>query len=81
MPDWRERLYAEHTELTLRIDKLKDFVFSSEEFLELSSDDQTDLLMQLYYMKQYASVLSRRAGRLTLGDIKGQISLTSGERC
>lgn len=64
-PDWQERLFDEHKELSARLDKLMDFVSPhNDKFVTLPVEDRRLLLQQLDAMFNYYSVLSQRIFRL-----------------
>ena len=60
--DFRGRLFEEHTQLSQRIDKLKEFIVS-EKYDKLPEIDRSDLKKQLGHMEQYFNVLCRRVSR------------------
>lgn len=62
MSDFRARLFTEHGELNKKIEKLKEFILSTN-FDELPEADRTDLKKQLWHMEGYFSVLSCRVSR------------------
>lgn len=62
MSDFRGRLFEEHTQLSQRIDKLKEFIIS-EKYDALSEIDRSDLKEQLAHMERYFGVISRRVSR------------------
>ena len=63
MSDFRARLFAEHSELAQRIEKLKAFIVS-DKYDGLPGIDRTDLKEQLKHMEAYGGVLMRRVSRL-----------------
>lgn len=63
MSDFRGRLTLEFSELTIRYEKLVDFLMS-EQFSKLSDIDRNDLTEQARHMKSYLDVLNRRVSRL-----------------
>lgn len=63
MSDFRGRLTLEFNELTIRYEKLVDFLMS-EQFSKLSDIDRNDLTEQARHMKSYLDVLNRRVSRL-----------------
>lgn len=63
MSDFRSRLHTEFTDLTIKVDKLKDFIVS-EQYDKLPEIDRSDLKEQLKHMQGYWSVLMRRVSRL-----------------
>lgn len=62
MSDFRARMFEEHSQLSKRIDKLKEFVLS-EKYDTLPEIDRTDLKKQLGHMERYFDVLSNRVSR------------------
>lgn len=62
MSDFRARMFEEHSQLSQRIDKLKEFVLS-EKYDTLPEIDRTDLKKQLGHMERYFDVLSNRVSR------------------
>ena len=62
MSDFRARMFEEHSQLSQRIDKLKEFVLS-EKYDTLPEIDRTDLKKQLGHMERYFDVLSNRVLR------------------
>lgn len=58
------RLRAEHEELVQRVVKLTAFIDTTP-FYALTTDDQTDLRVQLTYMQGYVGILARRLNRIT----------------
>ena len=63
MSDFRARLHMEFSDLTIKVDKLKDFIVS-EAYDKLPEIDRSDLKEQLRHMKAYLLVLNRRVSRL-----------------
>lgn len=63
MSDFRLRLNDEYTQLTQRMDKLKNFI-ASVKFDELPEVDRLDLKSQYIFMTGYLEVLERRVSRL-----------------
>lgn len=59
MKDFVERMIAEESELTIKINNLDRFI-KSDKFVDLSGTEQQLLQGQLYYMKEYCNVLSTR---------------------
>ena len=59
-----DRLKKEHAELAERTGRLNQFIDTTP-FYKLTTDDQTDLRVQLTYMQGYAGILARRLNRLT----------------
>lgn len=55
----RGRLHAEHDQLSVRRDKLEQFILTPQ-FDELDSDERADLRAQLTHMSAYERVLERR---------------------
>jgi len=62
MSDFRARLFEEHSQLSQRIDRLKEFILS-EKFDTLPEIDKSDLKRQLPHMEGYFSILSNRVSR------------------
>lgn len=62
MGDFRSRLFDEHSELHLKMTKLKDFILS-DKFELLQDIDKKDLREQLKHMEGYFSVIDRRVSR------------------
>lgn len=62
MSDFLKRLRVEHEELFQRIVKLKAFIDTTP-FHQLTTDEQTDLRVQLTYMEGYVGILARRLNR------------------
>lgn len=56
------RLFEEHSQLGLRLEKLENFVFS-DKFNDLPEIDRAYLKTQLKYMKGYFNVLNHRLSR------------------
>jgi len=64
--DFRSRLFEEHDQLRVKIEKLKSFIVSGA-YETLPEVDKKDLKEQLRHMEGYFSVLSRRTSRLCGG--------------
>lgn len=62
MSDYAQRLFIEHSELKVKIDKLRAFIISDQYDL-LPEVDRTDLKQQLKHMEGYFYVLSYRVSR------------------
>jgi len=62
MSDFRARLFEEHSQLSQRIDRLKEFILS-EKYDTLPDIDKSDLKRQLSHMEGYFSILSKRVSR------------------
>jgi hypothetical protein len=60
MEDWKERLVAEHQELTERIRKLDRFINNPETFCETSPIQGSLLIAQLAAMNAYQCILGQR---------------------
>ncbi len=63
MSDFRARLHTEFSDLTIKVDKLKDFIVS-EQYDKLPEIDRKDLKEQFLHMSGYLAVLNRRVSRL-----------------
>jgi hypothetical protein len=63
MGDFKSRLFEEHSDLTIKIDKLTTFVTGSKTFDDLPEIERKDLKEQLKHMKNYYNVLNRRVNR------------------
>ena len=63
MSDFKARLHEEHDQLTLKTEKLKSFILTSD-FESLPEIDRRDLKEQLHHMENYLSVLSKRVSRI-----------------
>ena len=59
MNDFRDRVKREQNELAIKISRLQPFL-SGSVYGSLSSDEQTRLSDQLYYMGQYNRILLER---------------------
>ena len=57
---WLDRLVTESKELMYKLGKLWKFIDSSSKFNALSGDEQSDLIIQHYYMENYQKVLKKR---------------------
>lgn len=62
MSDFVGRLFEEHSQLSIKIEKLESFILS-DKYDQLPEIDRTDLKEQLKHMKGYFSVLYRRVSR------------------
>lgn len=62
MSDFVARLFDEHDQLRLKVDKLSEFILS-EKFDKLPEVDRDDLRSQLRHMKAYLKILNRRVSR------------------
>jgi hypothetical protein len=62
MSDFRVRLSQEYEELALKVEKLRNFLFS-DAFNELSCIDKELLKAQLSYMEGYLLILCKRHDR------------------
>lgn len=62
MSYFKARLSMEFSELSIRVEKLRDFILS-DKFEALSPMDKDDLREQYGYMVKYINVLSRRVSR------------------
>ena len=59
---FQDRAMEEYSLLSIKIDKLQDFIVS-DKYDPLPEIDRSDLKEQLKHMKGYFSVLSRRVSR------------------
>ena len=62
MENYRSRLFSEQSELSIKIEKLKNFIFS-DKFESLSSIDKEELREQYIHMERYYYILSSRISR------------------
>lgn len=62
MSDYRDRMVEEYNELVVRMNRLKDFLWT-EPFMALQSRDKELLIQQLGAMSHYAGLLSERIAR------------------
>ena len=62
MSDYVTRLFEEHRDLSVKIEKLKSFIIS-DKYDALPEIDRTDLKDQLKHMEGYFKVLSCRVSR------------------
>lgn len=62
MSDFRGLLFEEYSQLSQRIEKLKELIIS-DKYDALLEIDRADLKVQLEHMERYFSVLSRRVSR------------------
>jgi len=63
MDDWKERLYQEQEELEARLNKLRNFILESPEFMALPNIKRRDLREQRHAMEAYNKILMRRINR------------------
>jgi hypothetical protein len=62
MPGYKARMLEEYSQLTVRINKLTDFL-STNAFNTLALEDRILLVQQFGFMKSYSNVLSERIAR------------------
>jgi len=62
MSDYRSRLFDEHRDLRVKVEKLREFILS-DKYDVLPDIDKTDLKIQLKHMTRYLDVLLCRVSR------------------
>lgn len=59
MENYQKRVVQEKTDLDERIEKLTDFI-STQTYFDLKTRERNIMVLQLYYMRLYSSVLGER---------------------
>lgn len=64
--EWQQRIVNERNELSMKLDKLKDFIAANKVMLELPQEAQDRLLRQCWIMQLYEQVLQERIAALKI---------------